>query len=253
MQLQYENFYIWTEGQQSQDDNSNLVIFTSGAGQTITPFIGNKSDAQGALEAVTKIINPLNEINQNFKNFLGSGLSMNILPNLTSKLTALAVGNVFYCLENDNQYLLISNLGLSENLTLQDAIDLNAAKNITPSKFGSVWVNFSSTKTLPDISGSSVGSSVFHKNNTDYNILLNLTVVGGSSNLGYVYQYFIDNILVGSFGVGNTYAENSANILVPPNAIIEIKRKMGNAPITYIWSELLDSSSSQGLELITNL
>lgn len=240
LQLQYENFYIWTEGQQSQDDNSKLVIFTSGAGQTITPFIGNKSDAQGALEAVTKIINPLNEINENFKNFLGSGLSMNILQDLNSKLTSLAIGNVFYCLANENQYLLVNNIGLTENSTLQDAIDTNSVKNMTPQKFGSVWVNFSTNK--------SFNTNAKYKNNTNYNIYVIFSSQTTSSS-GAFTQIKIDNAIVVNM-VSVNYTQAFASVIVPPNSEIEIIHSGATFNANYYWAELLDSPSSQGLELI---
>lgn len=207
------------------------------------PLMGGRFVKLGDMNAIIHDTQKgVNDLESRVNNLLG----VSVVSALSTVIGVGEIGKQFYCTANENMYLLIDNSQLLDSSTLQDAIDLNAVKNITPQKFGLFWVNFSNTKTLP-----ALNTTKTYKNNTDYNIILNVAINSTTLASTNAFTIKVNSVVVAELGAVGNADKSNATIIIPPQAGLEIScSSLGGVVSVYVWAELLDDLSSQGLELV---
>ena len=86
--LIFNEFFIWTEGTQDSNDNSNLEFITSGSGEKIFNFIGS----DGNSEIIANLTNLANLQQQNNSDLSSLVANSNILSNILTELQTANVG-----------------------------------------------------------------------------------------------------------------------------------------------------------------
>lgn len=179
------------------------------------PLMGGKFVKLGDMNAIIhdtqKGVNDLEiQLNRRIDNLSGG---IQIIQSLNDILPTISLGTQFYCVENENMYLLINNSSLIVGTsTLEIAINTNSVKNITP--FDILYKNANFVSVSPNIPTLSSTTATKYKNNTKQTQFINLSAVGNEATISLL---FLENPIT----TGGMCAKggNLQLVIIPPDSV----------------------------------